>query len=58
VTVHSLWIEAPYPADPGYLLDLLDGIETGRIDPSRPPWCLDDADPERRAACVQAWIVS
>lgn len=34
--VRTLWNEAPYPADPGYLLDFLHGIATGRIDPSQP----------------------
>jgi hypothetical protein len=34
----GLWNGAPYPADPAYLLDLLRAIDTGRIDPERPPW--------------------
>jgi hypothetical protein len=34
----QLWRDCPYPADPSYLLDLLHGIDVGRIDPARPPW--------------------
>lgn len=34
----ALWRDCPYPADPAYLLDLLHGIDIGRIDPDRPPW--------------------
>jgi hypothetical protein len=34
----QLWRDCPYPADPTYLLDLLHGIEAGRVDPARPPW--------------------
>lgn len=36
--VRALWNEAPYPADPVYLLTMLHSIEVGRIDPSSPPW--------------------
>jgi hypothetical protein len=36
--VRSLWNEAPYPADPGYLLDFLLQIERGKINPTSPPW--------------------
>ena len=36
--VRSLWREAPYPADPGYLLDLLHRIEVGAVDIDNPPW--------------------
>ena len=38
--VIALWNNAPYPADPVYLLDFLRSIETGRIDPGQPPWRL------------------
>jgi len=34
----QLWRGCPYPADPVYLLDLLHSVDTGRIDPKRPPW--------------------
>lgn len=34
----QLWRDCPYPADPTYLLDLLHGIDAGRVDPERPPW--------------------
>lgn len=34
----QLWNGCPYPADPVYLLDMLHSIDTGRIDPERPPW--------------------
>ena len=34
----QLWSGCPYPADPVYLLDMLHSIDTGRIDPERPPW--------------------
>lgn len=34
----TLWRSSPYPADPGYLLDFLDALEKGRIDPANPPW--------------------
>lgn len=34
----ALWRDCPYPADPAYLLDLLHGVDTGRIDPERPSW--------------------
>ena len=34
----ALWRECPYPADPSYLLDLLRNIDTGKIDPAKPPW--------------------
>jgi len=34
----ALWRECPYPADPSYLLDLLRSIDTGTIDPAKPPW--------------------
>lgn len=36
--LRQLWRECPYPADPACLLDLLHGVDTGRIDPERPPW--------------------
>jgi len=36
--VVALWRDCPYPADPAYLLDLLHSVDTGRIDPERPPW--------------------
>ena len=36
--VTQLWGEAPYPADPIYLLDMLHGIDIGRIDIDKPPW--------------------
>ncbi len=36
--VLTLWRECPYPADPSYLLDLLRSIDTGKIDPAKPPW--------------------
>ena len=34
----QLWRDCPYPADPVYLLEMLHSIDTGRIDPERPPW--------------------
>ena len=34
----QVWRDSPYPADPVYLLEMLHGIDTGRIDPERPPW--------------------
>lgn len=37
-TLRDLWRDCPYPADPGYLLDLLHAIAIGRVDPERPPW--------------------
>lgn len=36
--VRALWNDAPYPADPVYLLTLLHSIDVGRVDPSDPPW--------------------
>jgi hypothetical protein len=36
--IRHLWRDCPYPADPAYLLDLLHAIDSGRIDPERPPW--------------------
>lgn len=36
--LRQLWRECPYPADPAYLLDLFHQIDTGRVDPERPPW--------------------
>lgn len=36
--LRKLWRECPYPGDPACLADLLHGIDTGRIDPERPPW--------------------
>lgn len=38
LTVRQLWKEAPYPGSPEYLLDLMHGIETGRVDLECPPW--------------------
>ena len=37
-TIRALWQEAPYPADPVYLLDMLTSIREGRIDIDNPPW--------------------
>lgn len=34
----TLWRTSPYPADPSYLLDFLDALDKGRIDPANPPW--------------------
>jgi len=34
--VRALWREAPYPADPSYLLDMLHRIDIGRIDIEKP----------------------
>ena len=36
--IREVWATCPYPADPSYLLDLIESIERGRIDPERPPW--------------------
>jgi hypothetical protein len=36
--IFALWRDCPYPADPGYLMDLLTDVERGRVDPERPPW--------------------
>lgn len=36
--IRQLWQEAPYPADPVYLLDMLTQIDRGRIDIDQPPW--------------------
>lgn len=36
--MRQLWQECPYPGDPACLLDLLHGIDIGRVDPERPPW--------------------
>lgn len=36
--VRAMWQDAPYPADPVYLLTMLHSIEVGRIDPSDWPW--------------------
>ena len=36
--LRQLWQDCPYPGDPSYLLDLLRGVDTGRVDPERPPW--------------------
>lgn len=36
-----LWREAPYPADPTYLLDFLHSVDVGRINPAAPPWRVD-----------------
>ena len=54
--VRTLWNEAPYPADPRYLLDFLHGIATGRIDPSQPPWRYDEVERARVAARLEAWV--
>ena len=35
--VRKLWADAPYPADPVYLLGMLHDIERGRIPLDRPP---------------------
>jgi len=40
----QLWRDCPYPADPVYLLDMLHSIDTGRIDPERPPWIPGHSD--------------
>jgi hypothetical protein len=40
----QLWRDSPYPADPVYLLDMLHSIDTGRIDPERPPWIPGHSD--------------
>lgn len=34
----AAWNDAPYPADPGYLLDLLHRYDTGRFDLDAWPW--------------------
>lgn len=39
----ALWREAPYPADPTYLLDFMHSIDVGRINPEKPPWRVDPA---------------
>jgi hypothetical protein len=36
--INDLWRECPYPVDPSYLLTVLHSIDTGRLDPGRPPW--------------------
>lgn len=36
--LRKLWNEAPYPADPYCLLDLLTQYDRGRVDLDRPPW--------------------
>jgi hypothetical protein len=38
--IRRAWNEAPYPADPVYLLDYIHGIDVGRIDPFDPPFIL------------------
>ena len=38
LTLRQLWRECPYPGCPACLLDLLHRVDTGRIDPERPPW--------------------
>lgn len=40
----QLWRDCPYPADPVYLLDVLHSIDTGQIDPERPPWLPGHSD--------------
>lgn len=37
-TIRAIWQGCPYPADPSYLLDLFHQIDTGKLDPHRPPW--------------------
>jgi len=36
--LRRLWNEAPYPAAPEYLADMLHRYDTGRLDPDNPPW--------------------
>jgi len=36
--INDLWRECPYPVDPSHLLTVLHSIDTGRLDPGRPPW--------------------
>lgn len=38
--IRAMWQEAPYPAEPEYLLDMLHRIDTGQVTPERPPWRL------------------
>lgn len=36
--LRQLWAEAPYPAAPEYLLDMLDQYQRGRLEVDNPPW--------------------
>lgn len=43
--VRRAWDCAPYPADPSYLLSMLDSYSRGRTDLARPPFPLSRTDP-------------
>lgn len=56
--IRQLWNDAPYPADPVYLLDFLHGIEVGRIDINRPPWHLTPEEIAAGRASIERYLAA
>lgn len=55
--IRKLWADAPYPADPAYLLSMIHDIETGRIPLDRaPPWRPTPEEVERGRAAIERYM--
>jgi hypothetical protein len=53
-TIRKFWNDAPYPADPVYLLGMLHDIEKGRIRLDRPPpWRPTQEEIQRGRAAIE-----